>query len=71
MVHRERSEPMRTSFKSSAELEAKLRETTNPKKRKSIVRVLFNRWNHTARTLARDTSIYKAPLRPVNFGDIC
>jgi len=52
---------------SSADLEAKYRKTTNPKKRRAIARVLFNRWWHTVRR-AGDDAVTPGSLRNFHFG---
>ncbi len=53
---------------SSADLEAKYRKSLNPKKRKAIARILFNRWWNSHRLIG-NTSVGKfVVLKPINFG---
>lgn len=52
---------------SSADLEKKMRITANPKKRRSIHRVLFNRWNNSIGRLHLGTG---EKLQRINFGEM-
>jgi hypothetical protein len=57
---------MRTSLTSTADLERKLKHTTNQKKRRAIIRVLRARWQHTLKPIG-DASAHH-PLHDINFG---
>jgi hypothetical protein len=53
---------------SSADLESKYRKTQNPKKRRAIAKVLFNRWRHSSRLIGNASCDGWTGLAPINFG---